>query len=393
MKKLSIGIQTFSEFIKNDYIYVDKTAIIHTLITTGKYYFLSRPRRFGKSLLVSTFADIFRGNRELFSGLAINSLPYNWKQYPVIIISFSSIPNKTPEILEQGIKNHLTNIATEHHITINEKLHPSEMLQIIVKTLSMHNPVVLLIDEYDYPILRHIHEPALAEQMRDILKDFYAAIKDLDPYLQFVFLTGISKFSKASIFSGLNNLQDISLDAQYNTLLSYTKSEITTHFEPYIHNTAQSNDCSRDQLLEKIKLWYDGYQFTDVKNAEKLYNPFSLLLFLAHKKFSNYWFETGTPTFLINLFKTKHYPIIDFEQVKASESDLGRFEIDAIELKTLLFQAGYLTIKSYDQNTKNYILGYPNKETIDGLSEYIIKSMTTLPSAHINDLISHSIHQ
>lgn len=386
MKKLPIGIQTFSKLLKEDCVYVDKTALIYQLITQGSSYFLARPRRFGKSLLVSTIAEIFLGNKELFEGLAISTLPYDWKKHPVVMISFSDISYTSPEILENGIKIYLQDIAKHYELNLRTDLVPGEMLRDLIKKLSQQNSVILLIDEYDYPILQHITNTIVAEKMRDILKSLYAVIKGLDPYLRFVFLTGVSKFSKTSLFSGLNNLKDISLDAKYNTLLGYTKNEISSSFEPYLVDTAQHHGYSVDQLLVEIKQWYDGYQFTRNKDAIKIYNPYSVLLFFSSGEFSNYWFQTGTPTFLINLLKSKNYPIEDFEHIEATESELGAFDIDVIPIKTLLFQTGYLTIRSYDPETTNYLLSYPNKECTNSLVEHVFTSMTSVSGAYLNNV-------
>jgi len=384
MKKLSIGIQTFSKLLKENCVYVDKTKIIHQMITSGTTYFLARPRRFGKSLLISTLAEIFSGNRDLFSGLDIDSLPYDWQKHPVVMISFAGISYATPHELERGIKVYLQDIAKQHHIALKEDLTPGETLKTLVMQLAETAPVALLIDEYDYAILQHIHHPEMADAIRETLKSFYGVIKDLDPYLKFVFLTGVSKFPKTSIFSGLNNLDDITFDATYNTLLGYTKAEIITYFEEYLTKTAEYNSCSVDQLLEQMKEWYDGYQFAKQKNTAKIYNPFSVLLLFKKGEFANYWFETGTPTFLVNVLKCYHYPMQEFESIEATESELGRFEIRNIPLKTLLFQTGYLAIRTYNATTKNYVLGYANKETVDSLSTLILSAMTSLPENQFN---------
>jgi len=384
-KKLPIGIQTFSEIIQENYVYVDKTALIYEMITTGKCYFLSRPRRFGKSLLVSTLAEIFSGNKELFAGFAIASLPYDWKKYPVIVISFSDFDCTTPENLNESIKRCLHNIANEYHIMLNAQLNPGAMLQSLTKELAKQNPVVLLIDEYDYAILKHIHNPEMAHAMREAVKNFYAVIKGLDAYLKFVFLTGVSKFSQTSIFSGLNNLNDIGLDARFNTLLGYTKTEIVTFFDSYLQEAAHYNDCFVEELLEKITEWYDGYLFTNALNATKIYNPFSVLLFLSKKEFANYWFQTGTPTFLINLLKTHNYPIQKLDKIRVTQEDLGSFDIDIMPLATLLFQTGYLTICAPDKRTDIYTLSYPNRETAKSLMSYVFDFMTHASKAYLKD--------
>jgi hypothetical protein len=386
MKKLPIGLQTFSHLIEQNCVYVDKTAIIHQLITQGSYYFFSRPRRFGKSLLVSTLAAIFSGKKELFAGLAISNMSYEWKKHPVVMISLSDIPCTNPERFEVGLKNYLQKIAKKYDIVLSLELSPGEMLRQLVIELYAQGPVVLLIDEYDYPILQHIDDSVIAVQMRDVLRDFYIVVKGLDPYLRFVFLTGISQFSKTSIFSGLNNLNDISLSDRYNALVGYTRLELVNYFQEYFISAAEKFGRSFDQLLEEVKVWYDGYRFTREEDFDPIYNPFSVLLFLDKKAFSNYWFATGIPTFLIKLLKTRHYPMQKFEGIEATEGELGQFEVDDINLKTLLFQAGYLTIKSYDHEIRNYVLDYANKETIDGLSEYIIKSMVGVESPNVNKM-------
>jgi len=384
MKKLPIGVQSFSKLIQEKCVYVDKTQLIYQIIARGAYYFLARPRRFGKSLLVSTFEHIFSADKDLFEGLAINSLPYDWKKYPVIKISFSDIPYSTPKELERGLKLYLLNIAGHHKIEVSERISPGEMLRDIVIKLAKKSKVVILVDEYDYPILQHIHKSSAAEKMRDVLKAFYSVIKGLDEHIQFAFFTGVSKFSQTSIFSGLNNLNDISLDEEYNTLLGYTHDEITTSFEDYLENAAHYNKCSPKSLLTNITEWYDGYKFTDDSAAIRMYNPFSVLLFLSKKKFANYWFATGTPTFLINLIKTVDYPIQDFERIEIAEDDLGAFDVDSLPLETILFQTGYLTIAERDFESGNYILTYPNRETTTSLVSHIFAAMTHKTKAYLS---------
>ena len=387
MKKLPIGLQTFSELICENYIYVDKTAKIHELITTGKYYFLARPRRFGKSLLISTLAELFAGNRKLFEDLSIDRLPYDWQKYPIIKISFSDIRSTTPEVLENEIKRLLTQIANKYGIDLGQNLFPGQMLQNLVVELAKKEQVVILIDEYDYPILQYIHEYEIAAKMREVLKNFYIVIKGLDPYLKFVLLTGVSRFSKTSIFSGLNNLQDITLSFRYNDLLGYTREELPIYFSDYLNDFVMQQELPMSDILNKINTWYDGYRFSKEKKASYLYNPFSVLLCLQNKDFSNYWFETGTPTFLINVLKSKDYPMQELEGIKATAEELGQFEVDDIDLKTLMFQTGYLTIKNYNPHTGNYILGYPNRETTDSLSNFVIKSMTHKSQSYFRDIV------
>ena len=387
MKKLPIGIQNFAKLRNEDCVYVDKTALIYSLITKGSYYFLARPRRFGKSLLVSTLQEIFSGNKELFEGLAISALPYDWQEHPVITISFTDIPHDSPAELLSGIKKYLQTVAHDNNILLDNSLLPGQMLQEVVKRLSTYNKVVLLIDEYDYPIIKYIHEPVVAHQMREALKSFYLVIKGLDPYLKFVFLTGVSRFSKTSIFSGLNNLNDITIHVDYDTLLGYTQAEIATYFLPYLNVLGEEQKISLEELNIKIKTWYNGYRFSPRNNAILLYNPFSILLLFNQRQFFNHWFETGTPTFLINLLKANDYPIQNLDGIKATAGELGQFEVENIDLKTLMLQAGYLTIKDYNENTGNFILGYPNREIMEALSRLIAQSMTNVAPAYFRDVV------
>jgi hypothetical protein len=386
MKKLPIGIQDFVDLRNRDCIYIDKTAIIHQLITQGKHYFLSRPRRFGKSLLLSTLAAIFSGKKELFEGLAIASLPYDWKVYPVIAISMADVVCTSSDKFIIDLKRHLHNIGQGYNVDLDNSLEPSSMLQELVIKLSNKGKAVILIDEYDYPILKYLHSLELAEEMREVLKNFYIVIKGLDSYLHFVLLTGISKFSKTSIFSGLNNFNDISLHPSYNNLLGYTGPEIAASFDSYLDVIVEKTGAQKVQLLEGIKKWYDGYSFTYENDVTRMYNPFSVLLYLNSGRFFPHWFDTGTPTFLINLLKNRHYPVLDYENIKMSLRDLSAFEIDDINLPVLLFQAGYLTIKKYDDATRNFILDYPNKECTEAFSECVLYSMTRMPGGTINEI-------
>lgn len=392
MKRLPIGIQAFSEIIKENYVYIDKTKKLYDLIERGKYYFLARPRRFGKSLLVSTLENIFLAKRELFEGLAIDSLPYDWQQYSVIKISFSDIACATAKDLERGLKLYLRAIAQHYKVEVNERVSPGEMLREMVIKLAKKNKVVILIDEYDYPILQHIHKPSSAEKIREVLKSFYTVIKGLDEYIRFTFLTGVSKFAQTSIFSGLNNLNDISLDDDSNVLLGYTHDEIMIFFKEQVEHTASYHKCSTQELLVQITEWYDGYKFTDDPSAVKMYNPFSVLLFLSKKKFANYWFATGTPTFLLNLIKEVDYPIRDFERIEIAEDDLGAFDIDLLPLETILYQTGYLTIDHRDFKSGNYILTYPNRETATSLVSHIFAAMTRKTKAYLSSSVVSLLH-
>ncbi|MBA3954250.1 ATP-binding protein [Candidatus Dependentiae bacterium] len=377
MKKLPLGIQTFEKIIADDYIYVDKTEYIYSLInrTKGDYYFLSRPRRFGKSLLVSTLKELFSGNKHLFKDLWISTTNYDWQQYPVIYLDFSRIDHATVEELKISLSWTLTTLAEKYNIVLTDAPTLGAKLSTLIEKLSQINKVVVLIDEYDKPILDHLHNPDMAQAQQAVLRDFYATIKSMEAHLRFIFMTGVTKFSKTSVFSGLNNLQDLTLNSLASALLGYTHKEIDTYFKSIITRTAQSQGVSYDTLRETIKAWYNGYQFS--QTPIKVYNPYSVLLYLSSGQLLNYWFETGTPSFLVQLIKAKDYPIEAIEHAEISALEMGSFDIDHIDVITLLLQTGYLTINSYNEQTRNYQLRYPNEETKISFLYYFVNSLTT----------------
>ncbi|MCX5922329.1 MAG: AAA family ATPase [Candidatus Dependentiae bacterium] len=387
MKKLPIGIQTFAKLIEQDCVYVDKTEQIYHLITTGSYYFLSRPRRFGKSLLISTLKEIFLGNQKLFKNLWIGKTnqKFAWDNHVVIHIDFSSLPHATPQELRDSLIRRMANIAQEHGLPTLAKESPEEALQDLVTQLAQHSKVVMLVDEYDYPILTHLHEKVTAKAQQAILKSFYTTIKSLDAYLQFVFLTGITKFSKTSIFSGLNNLKDISNTPQGASLLGYTDDEIVLFFEPHITAIAQEQQIPFADIVQQIKIWYDGYRFSS-KNI-LVYNPFSVLLYLDSGIFENYWFETGTPSFLVAMLRDKYKSIENIATGKIGVSSLGTFNIESIPLVTLLFQTGYLTIKAFDVNSRKYRLGFPNKEVAISFEKHLMSIFTYHEETDVDNYI------
>jgi hypothetical protein len=387
MKKLPIGIQTFEELIQENYVYIDKTRYIHDLVTTGKYYFLARPRRFGKSLLISTFEAVFSGRKELFADCAITSLEYDWKVYRIIKITFADIRGETVEELTSGIKLYLENIARLYGVTLNFSGSIGFMFRDLVMSIATGNrSVVLLIDEYDSVILQHIHIPGVANEMRQCLRSFYDVIKGLDQYFKFVFLTGVSQFSKTSIFSGLNNLNDISMDDDYASICGYTHDELNHYFNAYIEDASRALAMSDLDLVHSLKNYYDGYRFTQLK--EYVFNPYSILLFFKKRKFGSYWFATGTPTFLVNLIKSRDYPFQDLGHSRAIEAELKQFDIETLSLKTLMFQTGYLTIKDYLVESQTYVLGYPNKETVDGLGYLTVESMAKLQPTELYSIVA-----
>lgn len=381
MKILSLNRQSYSDLIENNCIYVDKTEIIYKLITTGKNYFLARPRRFGKSLLCSTFQEIFLGNKELFKGCYIYKTHYKWDKFPVIYIDMSRFDYRSTDFLEKEILIFLDSLAESYGIKLsNERSAKIKLINFIEKlSKSKKSKVVVIVDEYDKPIIEHLNNALLAEEMRIALGNFYEALKASDKYIRFMFLTGVTKFSKTSIFSKLNNLEDLSMTEKSFNLLGYTQKELENCFKDYIKISCDKLNLSKKKLLENIKSWYNGFCF--YPGSIKVYNPTSVMLFFSQNNFENFWFATGTPTFLINLIKKNSYPVPDISHAIVSKIDLAAFEIDNIKLLSLLMQTGYLTIKDYNQENCLYSLDYPNKEIKDSLNNYILESLSNLSSA------------
>ncbi|HHB94387.1 MAG TPA: hypothetical protein ENK88_04500 [Campylobacterales bacterium] len=362
LKKLPIGIQTFSEIREKEYIYIDKTQEAYNLIDNYKYAFLSRPRRFGKSLFLSTIKEIFEGNQTLFEGLDIYN-KWDWEdKYPVIKIDFSG-DLRSSKNLENRIHDIL--ISNQKNLKVEcEKIeaYDSCFEELIKKTYQKYNkPVVVLIDEYDKAILDNLDQIEIANANRETLRAFYSILKGCDKYIRFVLLTGVSKFSRASIFSGLNMLEDISLTPKFGNICGYTQNNIETIFKPYLQGVD----------LEKLKSWYNGYNFL----KDKVYNPFNILLFIKNEnRFNNYWFKTGTPNFLIQLLKEGKYNLAEFEDIEVGEELLDSFDLENLSLETVMFQSGYLTIKEIEEFGDNciYHLHYPNLEVKKSFNDYIL---------------------
>ena len=378
MKKLPIGIQTFSEIINEDYLYIDKTGIAYSLIDNFKYVFLSRPRRFGKSLFLDTLKNIFEGKRELFRGLLIEE-HWNWEvSYPVIKISFSGGIHSKADLEEDLLyilKSNEERLGLE---CINKSKAQYFFAELIKKASQKYQQrVVIVVDEYDKPILDNIENISEALVIRDGMRDFYTKIKENDEYLRFAFLTGVSKFSKVSLFSGLNNLEDISLNPDYGNVCGYTQLDLETTFAPYLEGVD----------MEQVKRWYNGYNFL----GDKVYNPYDILLFIKNNyEFDNYWFETGTPRFLVELIKKNSYFIPDLLNINVEKSLVNSFDIENLNLETILFQTGYLTIKRVIRSGRGgrYELGFPNMEVQISFHEYILQSMITSSQ---KELIRHEL--
>lgn len=363
MNKYPIGIQDFEEIIGGGYLYIDKTQIIHKLIDSGKYYFLSRPRRFGKSLMLSTISAIFSGKKELFEGLWIHD-QWNWEQkHPVIRISFSDIGISTLG-LAAAIYNTLSINASRLGITLTAVTYDQQFRELIEKA-SVNGKVVILIDEYDKPITDNLDDLEKVEENRSVFKSFYSILKDADPYIRLLFITGVSRFPKVSIFSDLNNLRDITMAPAFGTLIGITQPELERDFFAEI----EEMKISDPDILEKIRQWYNGYSWN---GTDKVYNPLSVLNFMTDRVFKNYWFHTGTPAWLVKLMRDRHE--FQLEGIRISENTLGNFNMEHIASVPVLFQTGYLTVKGYDPEFDLYELGYPNKEVESSLLDNLLSA-------------------
>ena len=362
MKKLPIGIQDIKKILTDHaHLYVDKTGFAYQLIEAGiPHYFLSRPRRFGKSLFVSTLKQIFQGNKKLFKGCKIYKSAYDWQKFPVVHFDFSQVASCTLEEFKESLQDYLAKIASSFDVSLKGRSLQMR-LSSFIEELAKKNRVVVLIDECDKPIIDNISRPEVARQNRELLCGFFGTLKGLDEYLKFTFFTGVSKFSQASIFSGLNNLVDITMEPDYGTLMGYTEEEIKQNFSEHLEEMIQVRGVKSQEILEEIREWYSGYCFCE--KAPRVYNPFSTLHFFHAKKSQSYWYSSGTPSFLIDQVKKRPQSIIPLSGTTASKEQLSdSSEVTDIDLAALMFQTGYLTIVDYNVVTHRYVLGFPNKE-------------------------------
>ena len=362
-RRLPIGIQTFRKIREEDYYYVDKTAYIRRLLDEGTHYFLSRPRRFGKSLFLDTLKEVFEGNEPLFEGLYIHDR-WDWSvSYPVLRLSFGSGNFKVPDYVETNLMAQLDAVERRTGVASDYATGPERFAHLLE---ALHDqagqPVAVLIDEYDKPILDALEVPEIARANRDFLRGLYAVIKDCDAHVRFTFITGVSKFSKVSLFSGLNNLKDITLDARYSAICGYTDADLDTVFAPELPG------LDRDQVRD----WYNGYSWL---GDEKAYNPFDILLLFDKRKFGAYWFETGTPTFLIEMLFKHRVSSLELGEMEGSDELLSTFDVDHIATEALLFQTGYLTITDEEDFSGEpvYRLGYPNREVRQSLNRSLLR--------------------
>ncbi|MDR3189204.1 MAG: ATP-binding protein [Prevotellaceae bacterium] len=386
MKNLPIGIQSFEDLRSTGCLYVDKTEGIYRLISSGKVYFLSRPRRFGKSLLVSTMEAIFKGKKELFEGLYIYD-KWDWsQQFPVIRIDWTQISHATPDEMKVNMIGYLKEIAQKYRVSLSAQSIPDCFRELITSLYEQTGKkVVILIDEYDSPITDHLFDSHM-DDIRKAMHDFYRVMKGADEYLRFIFLTGVSKFSGLSVFSALNNLDDITLDRSYASICGYTQAELENNFADYIAKAAQENEMSGNELLEEIKLWYNGYSW-DGKTS--VYNPFSTLSFFKKCQFDNYWFRTGTPTFLVELLKKRNKLSPVLEAMDADSSAFESYDPANLSEIPLLFQTGYLTIKRRTaiRTQTLYTLGIPNSEVRISFYKHLFTAYSKYPVEQLSSLV------
>ena len=366
-----IGIQNFEKIRNDGYLYIDKTALMYQMVKTGSYYFLSRPRRFGKSLLISTLEAYFQGKKELFTGLAVERLEKDWIKYPILHLDLNIEKYDTPESLDNILEKSLTAWEKLYGAEPSERSFSLRFAGIIERACKQAGQrVVILVDEYDKPMLQAIGNEKLQKQFRDTLKPFYGALKTMDGYIKFAFLTGVTKFGKVSVFSDLNNLDDISMRKDYVEICGVSDQELHENLDIELHEFAETQGLSYDKLCTKLKEYYDGYHFTH--NSIGIYNPFSLLNAFKYKEFGSYWFETGTPTYLVKLLKKHHY---DLEQMAHEETDaqvLNSIDSESTNPIPVIYQSGYLTIKGYDERFGIYRLGFPNREVEEGFIRFLL---------------------
>ena len=366
-----IGIQDFEDLRRKGFVYVDKTRHVFELADTGKYYFLGRPRRFGKSLLLSTMEAYFLGKKELFKGLALETLEKEWPIHPVLHLDLNTGAYGSVADLAALLNRQLTEWERLYGSAPAETTLALRFMGIIQRAFEKTGrQVVILVDEYDKPLLMNFDKPELQDELRKELKAFYSVLKTQDRYIRFAFLTGVTKFGKVSVFSDLNNLKDISMSANYADICGITEKEIHQYFEPSIHELAEANGMTYEQALARLKLQYDGYHFE--YDTPGVYNPFSLLNALDDKKFKDYWFETGTPTYLVNMLQVSGWDVSRLQNEEISVMHIKSIDMAPRNPIPLIYQSGYLTIKGYDEEFQTYQLGFPNKEVENGFAMFLL---------------------
>ncbi len=371
LRNLPIGIQNFESLRTDGYLYIDKTELIYRLVTTGRYYFLSRPRRFGKSLLMSTIHSYFSGRKDLFEGLAIEKLEKGWIEHPVLHLDLNTRNYSDEKALPDELNKHLEYWEATYGNQFADRSIEERFTQIIKLAFEQTGrKVVILVDEYDKPMLQAIGNPALQDAYRATLKGFYGALKSMDGCIRFALLTGVTRFGKVSVFSDLNNLKDISMSLGYSDICGITEQEMLTNFDGHIERLASNNDMSKEEAVAKLKEQYDGYHFHP--KGIGVYNPFSLLNCLDENEFRDYWFETGTPTYLVQLLQERDYDLEEMSRVRADADELNSIDSTSNNPIPVIYQSGYLTIKGFDPRFKTYTLGFPNAEVEEGFTKYLM---------------------
>ena len=374
--KYPIGIQNFEKIRCEGFAYVDKTALMYKMVSEGAYYFLSRPRRFGKSLMISTLEAFFSGKKELFDGLYASTVDWEWEDYPILLLDLNSREYKDESSLAAELNRHLEGWEKKYGDEFKDRELEERFIHVIEKAYEQTGKrVVILVDEYDKPLLQAIGNDALQTAYRNKLKAFYSVLKTLDAKIRFAFLTGVTKFGKVSVFSDLNNLKDISMLPQYSTICGITEQELHDNFDDSVKEVAAFNELTQEECYERLRRDFDGYYFSKYAK-EGMYNPFSVLNTLDNKVFNDYWFETGTPSFLVYQLKKTCYPLENMTTEEVSTDTLNSIDIMDQNPLPLLYQSGYLTLKSYDDRFDSYILGFPNREVEQGFIKYLLPFYT-----------------
>ena len=388
MKPLTTSVYTFSKLIEGGFLYVDKTAGVYDLLRPAfAQYFLARPRRFGKSLLVSTLKAIFQGRRELFDGLFIAGTDYDWKPYPVIHLDMGATGAQTPEQLEEALRYGVDSNAKTLGVALTRNSAAGRLQELIESLAVRVGKVVILVDEYDKPLLGQLGQPGVRE-IQTALKAFYGVIKTTEAAQRFVLITGVSKFSKVSIFSDLNNLTDLTMDLRTATLLGYTQAELEVNFPDYIQRLADAMGKTQAETLGELREWYNGYRFHP--NAESVYNPVSVMKCFDTQEFKNYWFETGTPAFLVDLLRRTP---VKLDDLTAVEADFSSYDPADLAVLPLLVQTGYLTIKDASVSARNRVfrLGYPNYEIEESFSRWLAQGFARLPGEDLTGALERMV--
>jgi len=386
--KYPIGVQNFTDLRQSEYVYVDKTHLIYRLVSIGKYYFLSRPRRFGKSLLVSTMEAYFKGQKELFKGLAIEDMEKDWVEYPILHFDLNAKKFDTVEDLYELVGRQLERYELQYETVAVDQSLDGRFYNLVMSIADKtHKRVVILVDEYDKPLLQTIGNSELQNTYREILKAFYGVMKSCDGQIHFGFLTGVTKFGKVSVFSDLNNLDDISMDPAYYEICGISENELNEYFDTEIGELAEVNELTKEQAYDRLRSEYDGYHFCE--NVSGIYNPFSVLSTLRKNRFGNYWFETGTPTYLVELLKKSDFQLDRIDGYKTGKDVLNGIDPDSPV--AMIYQSGYVTIKDYDSEFDLVTVGFPNKEVERGFLLFLLPFYTNLKKEDSNFFVSRAV--